>query len=550
MLKKLLPIITMAVGAIIILLAFLGSGSANSNDLTLKVKPANYIMPAAYKVYANPDVLGGRYNLFKAVLKNTGRHTVKNLKVEYRIPKYIDAWTEAIAPKYVLPGQSVVALAYPSFDQSITQKNSQSREKAEIRITFGDKAAPAEIEESFAFTMMAVQDFAYTDIPASEIVSLNDMFENQALAGCFVTAEDPVIQYYTSRIQQKLLQGETAGVTNTEEQGVRFMAGIYEATRRSGMVYSSTSSVPSNTGDVNTLVQRIRLPREVVTGNTGLCIELSFLYASVMRNAGMDAVVYMIPGHAFPGFRLNGQYYAIEATGINGAGIGGVQSADEALQYGMKELATAIQAIQQGKEGYSILDINGLYKMGVIPMELHDDNFSRQKIDEYAALWNSSTPRTESRSGNVAPSGGGGSSSGGGGSSSGGGNMATYNREVSFSYPAGWNLAYNPNPQIPYLKTIIVSPQGNLEVYKVDGASSVGDGLSLLAQLYGSMGLAINYQASGTYNGYSFFGGVTSNASGQRAGWYGAFRVKGNSVVGLVIAMGVPQAEQILTSLR
>ena len=549
MLKKLLPIITMAVGAIIILLAFLGSGSANSNDLTLKVKPANYIMPAAYKVYANPDVLGGRYNLFKAVLKNTGRHTVRNLKVEYRIPKYIDAWTEAIAPKYVLPGQSVVALAYPSFDQSITQKNSQSREKAEIRITFGDKATPAEIDESFAFTMMAVQDFAYTDMPASEIVSLNDMFENQALAGCFVTAEDPVIQYYTSRIQQKLLQGETAGVTNTEEQGVRFMAGIYEATRRSGMVYSSTSSVPSNTGDVNTLVQRIRLPREVVTGNTGLCIELSFLYASVMRNAGMDAMVYMVPGHAFPGFRINGQYYAIEATGINGAGIGGVQSADEALQYGMKELAEAIQAMQQGKEGYSILDINELYKMGIIPMELHDDNFSRQKIDEYAALWNSSpTNRNENRSGDVASSGGGGSSSGGGGSSSGG--MVTYNREVIFSYPAGWNLAYNPNPQMPFLKTIIVSPQGNLEVYQVDGSSSVGDGLNRIARQYGSLGLTINYKESGTYNGYSFFGGVTSNASGQKAGWYAAFRVKGNSVVGLVIAMGVPQAEQILTSLR
>jgi hypothetical protein len=414
-----LPILVMASGAALILLSLLGGGRAVSDDLTLKINPANYIMPAAYKVYANPDVLGGRYNLFRAVLKNEGRHTVSNLKVEYRIPKYIDEWTEATAPRYVLPGQSVVAMACPAFDRDITQKNSQSREKAEIRITFGDKKHPEEISESFSFTMMAAQDFAYTDMPATEIASLGDMFENCALAACFVTAEDPVIQYYTSRIQQRLLQGEAAGVANTEEQCVRFMMGIYEATRRSEMVYSSTSGVPSNTGDVATAVQRIRLPRDVVSGNTGLCIELSFLYASVMRNAGMNPVIYLVPGHAFPGFHLNGKYYAIEATGIGGAGIGGTASVEQALQHGMKELEATFQAVQQGREGYYLLDVNALYQAGIIPMELRDDDFARRKIDEYAALWREMPDR--SGSGNRYAAATGNRSTGGSGSSAGSG---------------------------------------------------------------------------------------------------------------------------------
>ena len=538
--KKILPAVIMFAGAVFILLSLLGGSSAGSDDLTLKIKPANFIMPAAYKVYANPDVLGGRYNLFKAVLKNESRYTISNLKVEYRIPKYIDAWTEANAPRYILPGQSVVAIAYPSFDQSITQKNSQSREKAEIRITFGDKARPVEIDESFSFTMMAAQDFAYTDMPASEIVSRDDMFENLSLGACFVTAEDPVIQYYTSRIQQKLLQGEEAGVTRTEEQCVRFMMGIYEATRRSGMVYSSTGGIPANVGDVQTLVQRIRLPRDVVTGNTGLCIELSFLYASIMRNAGMNAVIYMVPGHAFPGFHLNGKYYAIEATSIGGDGIGGVKSAEEALQTGMKELEEGFQAVQQGKEGYQILDVNELFKMGIIPMELRDDNFARQKIDEYAALWNMTSRRSATGSGYSSYSGGGAASA----------NMLTYNRGVNFSYPAGWNIVNNPYPQMPPLKSVIVSPQGTLEVYQVDGTANVWEGLNYIGQLYGSMGMYINYQASGSHNGYSLVTGVTSNAAGQQAGWYGAFRAKGNSVVGLVVPSNLPQAQQILTSIK
>ena len=537
--KKILPYVTMAVGAMTILLSFLGGRGAGGDDLKLKIKPANYIMPAAYKVYANPDVLGGRYNLFKAVLKNESRHTVRNLRVEYRIPRYIDEWAEASAPKYVLPGQTVVALAYPSFDQSITQKNSQSREKAEIRITFGDKGNPVEITESFSFTMMAAQDFAYTDMPVSEIVSVDDLFENYPLGACFVTAEDPVIQYYTSRIQQKLLQGETAGVDNTEEQCIRFMMGIYEATRRSGMVYSSTHCVPSNTGDVQTLVQRIRLPREVVTGNTGLCIELSFLYASVMRNAGMNAIVYFVPGHAFPGFLLNGNYYAIEATAIGGDGIGGSKSAEEAVLIGMEELEKAFQEVYQGKEGYNLLDINELYNAGVIPMELRDDNFSRQKIDEYAALWSGTSSRNNYYAG-------GGSSYGGGSASTG---MLTYSRELTFSYPAGWNLTYNPYPQMPPLKSVISSSQGSLEVYQVNGATDVWDGLNYIIQIYNSMGMYITYQPSGSHNGFSLVTGITANTTGQQTSWYGAFRAKGNAVVGLVVSSNTPQAQQILESI-
>ena len=549
MYKKILPIILMVVGAAVIVLSLLGGKNATADDLRLKIKPANYIMPAAYKVYANPDVLGGRFNLFKAVLTNEGRHTVRNLKVEYRIPKFIDAWTEAAAPKYVLPGQTVVALAYPSFDQSITQKNSQSREKAEIRITFGDKLQPSEIEESFSFTMMAAQDIAYTDMPMSEIASLNDFFENCALGACFITAEDPVIQYYTSRIQQKLLQGETA-VDKTEEQCVRFMMGIYEATRRSGMVYSSTSGLPASIGDVMTTIQRIRLPRDVVSGNTGLCIELSYLYASVMRNAGISPIICLIPGHAYPGFHLNGNYYAIEATGIGGEGIGGVHSAEEAFKAGMQELAEFFQAKQQGKEGYFMLDVNELYQMGVIPMELRDDNFARQKIDEYAALWNVSTRGSGGAAGggssNVSGGGSSGGSSGGGGSSG----MASYNREVSFSYPVGWNVVNNPYPQMPLIKSVIVSPQGALEVYQVDGAANVADGLNYLVKLYATMGMNVTYQNSGSHNGFTLFTGVTANSSGQQASWYGAFRMKGNSMVGLVIPTDVAQTQQIFSSLR
>lgn len=498
-------------------------------------------MPAAYKVYANPSVLGGRFNLFKAIVKNEGGGTIRNMKVEYRIPKYIDEWTEAQAPKYVLPNQSVVVTAYPSFNQDITQKNSQSREKAEIRITYGDRKNPVELNESFTFTMMAVNDYAYTDMPASEVVTWNDLTENNPLAACFVTAEDPVIQYYTSQIQHKLLQGETAGVQDKMEQGVRFMMGIYEATLRSGMVYSSTSCVPANTGDIKTTIQRIRLPRDVITGNTGLCIELSFLYASIMRNAGMEPVIYFVPGHAYPGFKLDGQYFAIEATMIGGAGIGGSSTAQQAVEKGMEQLSEFIKATSQGAQQYDIVDINQLYRDGVIPMELRDDNFSKQKIDQLTAQWNVSTPNR-----------------GGGGTtrttttSTGGGNagMSTFSRIVSFSYPAGWVTKANPYAHAPFIKYIVSAPNGGvIEVIQVDGTNNVAQAMQYIRQVYANLGMQISYQTGGAHGNYVLITGMSA-AAGQQASWYGALGAKGNAVVGILLSSTVNQGQQILASLR
>jgi hypothetical protein len=219
----------------------------------------------------------------------------------------------------------------------------------------------------------------------------------------------------------------------------------------------------------------------------------------------------------------------------------------------MEELAEGFRAVQQGKEGYYILDVNELYRTGIIPMELRDDNFVRQKIDEYASLWDGASHRSNrSAGGNSGSSYGGGG--GGGGSSSGGGTapsgMASYNRGVSFFYPAGWKLTHNPNPQMPLLKSMITTSSGIIEVYQVDGTSDVWSGLNYIAQIYSSLGLAINYQPGGSHNGYALVSGMTTNAYGQQAGWYGAFRSKGNSVVGIVVSSTLPQAQQILSSLK
>jgi hypothetical protein len=550
------PILLFVAGALLFSYGWFFSGSP---DLKVKIKPATYIMPAAYKVYANPEVLGGRYNLFKAIIENDGDKMAENLKVEYRIPKYIDEWQEAITSPNVLPGQKIVAMGYPAFDQKITEKNSQSKEKAELRISWGPAGNRKEIKESFTFTMMAIGDFAYTDMPASEIVSYADIMQNNPLSVCFITAEDPVVRYYTGKIQEKILKGETAGVTRTAEEGVRFLKAIYDATLRSGMVYSSTQAVPSSTGDIQTLVQRVRLPREVLRNNTGLCIELSFLYASVMRNAGMDPVIFYIPGHAYPGFRLNGQYYAIEATAIGGAGIGGSKSADEALQMGMKELNEFFQRAQMGDDRYYIVDVSQELKNGVQPMELKEDNFTQQKIDEIVAKWEggaqnndfANAPNPNMGSGNTG--GGGGGNNPGGGGGGGNANYVTYNGNIKFVYPRGSQVVRRPYPNVPMLAAVIRCPNdaATAEVYDFPDSYSIEQAMEDLRMMLYASNIQMGYQQTGTMNGFTVLSGFSA-ANGQQFPWIGALRARNGRVEGLIVSTNNNQqiAQQILTSLR
>lgn len=51
------------------------------------------------------------------------------------------------------------------------------------------------------------------------------MFDNDPLIACYVTPEDPIIKYYTQQMQQKVLKGETAAVTNDPKEAVRMLMG-------------------------------------------------------------------------------------------------------------------------------------------------------------------------------------------------------------------------------------------------------------------------------------------------------------------------------------
>ena len=522
--KTILLFSLLITGLILIGLHFiLGAGG---NSLKLDIQTSKVIMPAAYKVYANPDILDGKYYLFKMLVTNDGNKPIDDIKVSFRIPKFIE-WTDIQTIKRLNPGQSAVVCCYPVFDDKIVDKTTSSREKTEIRLTAGSFTR----EEEFAFEMKGRNDFVYTSVPTQEISSNQDLFDNDPLLACFITPEDPIIQYYTQQIQEKMLKGEQASVSKDPEEALRFLMGIYNATLNAHMVYSGTNGFPSGFGDVQSIVQHLRLPREVVTGNTGLCIELSLLYCSILFNEGLEPIIYMIPGHAYPGFRLNGQYFAIEATGIGGEGLGNRASAGQALIDGTKELEQFIKAQQAGDPRYTMLDVTELIKQKHInPMELKDDAFLRQKIDEIATTFNQTTripikkivtvnntftpkPAVINPDNNTS--------------------LKRYNDgKVSFAYPIQWNAFSKPNPQFSMWVSQIVSPDkmASIEVWELTG-SGFSNNESALSYLKEKVFRDLRYQyIEQRNNGFQLY-----SASYQNIQWILLLRPNNGGITCLAI---------------
>lgn len=518
--RILLPLILAATGLVLTLLSFFISFSGAGN-LDLEIQKASFIMPAAHNVYGNPNALNGKYYLFKTKLTNTSDKTLEGVTVRYRVPGYID-WTELEEIGAMFPGQSASVVCYPKFKDDITDKMTESVEKAEIEVTWDGASDKSIVEEEFSFKIVNRNDYVFTGIAPEEIAGWADVYDNDMLLACYVTPNDPIVKYYTQIVQEKILKGESASVSRDPKDAVRFLMGIYEATRLAHMVYSGTKGIPQSLDDVSSFSQHNRLPREVITGNTGLCLELSLLYASMLSAAGIDPIIFLIPGHAYPGFRMNNQYYAIEATGIGGEGLGGITSVEDAFNKGQKELAEFMQMAQAGDPRYTLVDVHALNQQGATPMALRDDEFLRRKVDQIAenfapTIGNAPQQLADNNQRQPAPNTGGSNTGGGnaGGGNTGGGNNGGSSANtggqrssgpLSFTIPNGWQTASRPYPQIPIVSFEALSPDmtTNVVVYDVP-ASSIPEAMSVISEYLSYLGSDVQYNLNGnTLNGQTY----------------------------------------------
>lgn len=520
--KKLaIPVVLIVLGLLLTALSF-RSTKVNPDDIDISIDKTAFIMPAAHRVYSNPDALNGKYYLFKAKITNNSSTTLQDLVVRYRIPNFVD-WTELSVSGQMLPGQTVVVPCYPKLNDDITEKTTSSVEKTEIEVSWDGAEDDDIIEEEFSFKLTNRNEYVYTGIKSEEISGWADVYDNDALIACYVTPNDPIVKYYTQNLQEKLMKGENASVSRKAKDGIRLLTSIYEATLQSHMVYSGTKGVPQSTDDVQSMVQQVRLPREVITGNTGLCIELSCLYASVLSAAGLDPIIYFVPGHAYPGFKMNGQYYAIEATGIGGEGLGNIASAEDAFKAGQKQLQEFMTKAQSGDPRYTLVDIHAVNAQGVTSMNLKDNDFLKKKVDDIVASWGTGNTQTQNPNEiqrpnpTIRPPD----------------NTMRTTNALSFSLPNGWQTFSKPVPNMPILTAQALAPDQNTSVSVYDiPARNVQEAMGILNQYFSNFGMDLNYQANG-----NALAGQTYSSNGY-FNWVGKALPRANGI--RIVAVGAP----------
>ena len=284
------------------------------------------LMTFAYKVYGNPKMENGRHFLSKVTFKNAGQAPITDFAISYKIQDYIP-WTDPDKMADIPGGFSFAKLYYPRLPAEVTKLRTPTTCALEIKATWKENGQPK--EETFKHDILfhPVNELTYSDLPASEVESWYDAFDTADFAVSMVTPNDPVVNAYAAEIT-KQAGGTTAGIDGGGKEVYRLCQTAYDYMSRTGLRYTGDSGVPASFDDVKTLAQSVRLPRDVIMNNNGLCIELAILWASVLEHLGVDAALVMVPGHCYvvaysagQGLPLD-QGIPIECTSITPQAVG------------------------------------------------------------------------------------------------------------------------------------------------------------------------------------------------------------------------------------
>ncbi|MEZ6019092.1 MAG: hypothetical protein R3F17_03035 [Planctomycetota bacterium] len=161
----------------------------------------------------------------------------------------------------------------------------------EVKLAWNDGEKDHEKIEVREFDFRGVNEIEYTSLPSDEVLSWYDVYDNAEICAAFVTYEDPVVRQYLGEVSETM--GGFPICSNAEEL-IKAMRSIYDYQVATGMKYAGNTGVPENLGEASSYVQNIRLPRDVVYQNSGLCIELAMLWAALGQGASAKAHLALI----------------------------------------------------------------------------------------------------------------------------------------------------------------------------------------------------------------------------------------------------------------
>lgn len=341
------------------------------------------LMPLGYKVYGNPNVEFGRHYLSKLVFQNTGGRPVTDFAISYKIDDYIP-WTDPEEHRVIPAGFTLVKLYHPRLPAQVTKIRNATNSTFRVRVLWKEGGRAREETFTRNIVLRGVNEMAWSDLPASEVRSWFDTQNAAAFSVCMVTPNDPVVTLYAAEVT-KLAGGTTAGIAGGTREIGRLCRQIYDYMMATQLRYTGASGVVESVDNITSMIQTVRMPRDVIINNQGLCVELSILWSSILDHLGLHSAMVFVPGHVFivvysPDQNIPlDQGLPIECTAIT----------QRAVEQGLAELrgekadapATFDEAVALGKKGWDramasgrfiIVPVKELQAAGYIAPELAD----------------------------------------------------------------------------------------------------------------------------------------------------------------------------------
>ena len=104
-------------------------------------------------------------------------------------------------------------------------------------------------------------------------------------------------------LQSGIISSFSGYQNGSDEDVIRQVYAIWNVLQRRGVKYSSIARTARESNVVNS--QQVRFPIQSINNAQANCVDGSVLFASVMREVGIDPELVLVPGHMFVGFNLD-----------------------------------------------------------------------------------------------------------------------------------------------------------------------------------------------------------------------------------------------------
>ena len=222
-----------------------------------------------------------------AVVKNTGKKPLTDVKVSFIIKEYMDGPKESATIAELKPGETQEVPLYALFKASILGVTEPTKVTAEVDAVYKESNGSQDLAATTA-TLRLYDRNAMT-------------WDDDRKAAAFVSAKDPWVLDLSDNVSAMVREQRNPGVVKNLQTAIAF----HDALRIYGLAYSPNPSTPySYTSTHPEVVDFLKFPRQTLKYRAGDCSDFSILYASLFEAVGIETAFITVPGHIFMAINL------------------------------------------------------------------------------------------------------------------------------------------------------------------------------------------------------------------------------------------------------